>query len=137
PLFASAGEKEQIDYCEWSSNDRLICGLSFTAGRVRDIVGFDRLVTVGVDGKDLKTLSAAPSYDALGIMQDGGRIIDWQGDASGNAVLMTRQFVPSVTTGTNLAVSAEGLGVERVDPVTLRRQTIEPPRPTAREYISD
>lgn len=137
PLFASTGEKEQVDYCEWSSNDRLICGLSFTAGRVRDIVGFDRLVTVGADGKDLKTLSAAPSYDALGIMQDGGRIIDWQGDASGNAVLMTRQFVPSVTTGTNLAVSAQGLGVERVDPVTLRRQTIEQPRPTAREYISD
>ncbi len=136
-VLASAGDKEQIDYCQWSSNDRLICGASFTKGRVRDMVGFDRLVTVGADGKGLKVLSAAPSTDALDIMQDGGRIIDWQGDASGSAVLMTRQFVPEASTGTNLNVSDKGLGVERVDPATLRRARVERPRETAREYITD
>lgn len=136
-VLASAGDKEQIDYCQWSSNDRLICGASFTKGRVREMVAFDRLVTVGADGKNLKVLSAAPSADALGIMQDGGRIIDWQGDASGSAVLMTRQFVPEASTGTNINVSDKGLGVERVDPATLRRVRVERPRDTAREYITD
>lgn len=136
-VLASAGDKEQLDYCQWSSNDRLICGASFTKGRVRDMVAFDRLLTLGADGKDLKVLSARPSDDALSAMQDGGHIIDWRGDASGNAVLMTRQFVPSVSTGTNINGSDTGLGVERVDPATLRRATIERPRAEAREYITD
>lgn len=137
PLLASSGEKEQIDYCQWVSNDQLICGINFVQGRVRDMIGFDRLVTIGANGKNLKALSADPSSNALGIMQNGGRIIDWQGDADGTAVLMTRQFVPSPTTGSLVAPTAKGLGVERVDPVTLRRQTIETARPTAEEYIAD
>lgn len=136
-LIASNGEKEQLNSCQWASNDRLICGLSFTQGRVRDMVGFDRLVTISVDGKSAKVLSAAPSVNALGVMQDGGRIIDWQGDASGSAVLMTRQYVPSVSTGSHIDGSSEGLGVERVDPVTLRRVPVEKPRETAQEYITD
>uniref|UniRef100_UPI0035CB6455 alpha/beta hydrolase family protein n=1 Tax=uncultured Sphingomonas sp. TaxID=158754 RepID=UPI0035CB6455 len=136
-VVTSNGEKEQLDYCEWANNDRLVCGLSFTAGRVSDMIGFDRLITVGADGKDLKLLSARSSGDALGVMQNGGRIIDWQGNPAGGAVLMTRQFVPEYGTGTLTASTAEGLGVERVDPVTLRRTVIEQARGDAEEYITD
>nr|WP_277923318.1 S9 family peptidase [Sphingomonas sp. CARO-RG-8B-R24-01] len=136
-LLASSGEKEQVDYCEWANSNRLICGVSVTTGRIRDMIGFDRLVTVGADGKDMKMLSVHDSFQALGIMQNGGHVIDWQGDPTGNSVLMTRQFVPTADTGTHISGAAEGMGVERVDPVTLRRQTIEKPRETAKEYIAD
>ncbi|GGA51028.1 alpha/beta hydrolase family protein [Sphingomonas psychrolutea] len=137
PIVASNGEKEELQYCQWASNDRLICSLGFVSGRVTDMVGYGRLIAIGADGKNAKALSAHESGNALGIMQDGGHVIDWQGDATGNTVLMTRQFVPSLQTGTNISVSAEGLAVERVDPVSLRRQTIEVPRLTASEYIAD
>lgn len=136
-ILASSGEKERLDYCQWSSNSRLICGFSVTVGRVSGMLGFDRIVTLGADGKDMKLLSARTSLDSLGIMQDGGHVIDWQGDAKGDAVLMTRQYVPTADIDTHIPGEGEGMGVERVDPVTLRRQTIEKPRLTAREYIAD
>ncbi len=136
-VVASSGEKERLDYCQWSNNTRLICGFSVTVGRVSGMLGFDRIVTLGADGTDMKLLSARTSLDSLGIMQDGGHVIDWQGDASGSTVLMTRQYVPKADTGTHIAGEGEGMGVERIDPVTLRRQTVERPRPYAREYIAD
>lgn len=137
PLIASNGEKEDLEYCQWASSTQLICGFSFTDGSAGSIVGFARLVTIGADGKNLKLLSARSTHDDVGWMQDGGSVIDWQGDATGSAILMTRQFVPTLSTGTHVNESGEGLGVERVDPVTLRRRTVELPHLTAREYIAD
>ncbi|MET3824355.1 dienelactone hydrolase [Sphingomonas sp. PvP055] len=136
-VLASNGDKEHLDYCQWSDNSRLICGFSVVTGGVRDMLGFNRIVTLGADGKDLKLLSARTSMDASGPMQNGGRIIDWQGNAEGSTVLMTRQFLATTSTGALLAVENPGMGVEQVDPVTLRRQTVEKPRSTAREYIAD
>ncbi|MET3760927.1 S9 family peptidase [Sphingomonas sp. AAP5] len=136
-VFGSSGEKEQLDYCQWATNDRLVCGLRFTDGKVSDMVGFDRLITVQADGKNLKLLSARTSTDALGVMQNGGRIIDWQGDPSGATLLMTRQVVPEYSTGTHLNETDHGLAVERVDPATLRRSFVEPARADTEEYISD
>ncbi|WP_232283424.1 alpha/beta hydrolase family protein [Sphingomonas sp. PAMC 26617] len=136
-VVASSGEKEQLDYCQWSNNTQLICGLSITVGRVSGMLGFDRIVTLSADGKDMKLLSARTSLDSVGIMQDGGHVIDWQGDAKGDTVLMTRQYVAKSDTGTHIAGEGEGMGVERIDPVTLHRQTVERPRPIAREYIAD
>ena len=136
-VLASAGDKEQIDYCQWSNDTRLICGFSVIVGRVSDMLGFDRVVTLGADGKDMKLLSARTSLSSIGIMQHGGAIIDWQGDPTGDTVLMTRQYLATEETGTHISGEGEGLGVERVNPTTLRRQTVEKPRLTAREYIAD
>jgi dienelactone hydrolase len=136
-VFESTGEKEQLDYCQWATNDRLVCGLHFTAGRVTDMLGFDRLITVQADGQNLKLLSARTSTDALSVIQNGGRIIDWQGDPTGATLLMTRQVVPEYSTGTHLNETARGLAVERVDPATLRRSFVEPPRADTEEYIAD
>ena len=136
-VVGSTGDKEQLDYCQWSNDTRLICGFSVTVGRVSDMIGYDRVVTLGADGKDMKLLSARTSMNSIGIMQHGGGIIDWQGDATGNTVLMTRQYLETEGTGTHIAGEGQGMGVERVDPVTLRRQTVEKPRSFAREYIAD
>lgn len=136
-VLASSGEKEQIDHCQWSNNTRLVCGFSVIVGRVSEMLGFDRLVSLDATGKDMKLLSARTSLDSIGVMQHGGRIIDWQGDATGNSVLMTRQYLQTEDIATHITGEGQGIGVERVDPVTLRRQTVERPRPFAQEYIAD
>lgn len=136
-VLASGGDPEQIDYCHWATDSRLVCGISTSLGKRRDILGFTRLVTVNADGTGMKLLSARTSDDALELMQSGGSIIDWLADGTGGALLMTRQFVPEGSTGTNIAQTRSGIGVERVDPATLRRTIVLAPRIDAREYITD
>ncbi|SEN53486.1 Dipeptidyl aminopeptidase/acylaminoacyl peptidase [Sphingomonas gellani] len=139
-LFTSTGNPEQIDYCSWATNSRLVCGISTSIGKRRDIVGFTRLVTINADGTDLKMLSARAPDNGLQTLQNGGAIIDWLADdagAAGGALLMTRHFIPETSTGSIVVQTQSGLGVERVDPVTLRRTTVQMPRSEAREFITD
>ncbi len=132
PILASDGVTEQLDYCQWATNAQLICGLSFTRGKATDMMAFDRLITVAADGTGMKVLTARVSDATTGPMQNGGHVIDWQGDANGGTVLMTRQFVEETGSMTH-----PGIGVERVDPLTLRRKIVEPPKADAKEYITD
>jgi dipeptidyl aminopeptidase/acylaminoacyl peptidase len=123
--------------CVWSNNTRIVCtiyGISDDAGL---LLGYTRNVAVSADGTKIVNLSARTSPKALGIMQDGGTILDWDLPDQPGAVLMTRQFVPENTAGTHLAKTAEGLGVEAIDTVTLRRKTVESAKHGAVEYISD
>ncbi|WP_204272530.1 hypothetical protein, partial [Enterobacter hormaechei] len=50
---------------------------------------------------------------------------------------MTTMFVPEHSTGTHLANTREGMGVELVDTTTLKRRSVEQPRGNASEFISD
>ena len=103
-------------------------------------LGFTRLIGIDSDGKNLKIVSARDSQNALGYTNRGGSVIDWLGDDAGGAsgsVLMTRDYIPEQTTGTHLGSSREGFGVDRVDTVSLKRNTLESPKPDAAEYISD
>ena len=94
-------------------------------------------MSLNADGSDLKMLSARTPSRALRLDQNGGSLIDWQGDAAGGTVLMTRDHIPEETTGSHIAKSRSGLGVDRVDTSSLRRQAVEPPSATAVEYITD
>ena len=134
-IAASDGVEGQLEYCDWASNSQLICDFGFTTGKGSDMLAFDRLVTIGADGTGMKMLTAPIGGDLTGPMQDGGHVIDWLGDASGSTVLMTRQFVPeSGVTGNQ---TKTGLGVERVDPVSLHRTLVEPAKSDAKEYVTD
>ncbi|MET3711281.1 acetyl esterase/lipase [Sphingomonas trueperi] len=135
-ILGSTGNPERLRNCRWASDTRIVCNL-FMIQKLAEKLPFTRMVTVNSDGTDLKVLSSRESINALDIMQSGGSIVDWGPDGSNGSVLMTRQFVPEFSTGTHIASSQEGLGVELVDATTLRRKTIENPRPGAREYISD
>ncbi len=136
-LTSSSGRPERLNRCSWASDTRLICSIYTTRGAKRDILGFDRLVAINSDGSNLKMLSAPTSSNALDLVQGGGQVIDWYGDAQGSSILMTRQIVPEYSTGTHLAESKSGYAVERVDPVTFKRTVIEVPNDQAQEYISD
>lgn len=135
-VLRATGDPEQIRSCRWASGTRIICNI-YMIRQFEQKLSFTRMVSLNADGSDLKMLSSRESANALGIMQRGGDVIDWGPDGSNGSVLMTRDFVPEFSTGTTLANTREGLGVELVDATTLKRRSIELPRRNASEYISD
>ncbi len=137
PVLSSSGSPDRVDRCDWATDTRLVCSVFVINGKGRDAIPFTRMLTLNADGSDMKLLTAHTSTNALQIMQSGGQVIDWLGESGAGALLMTRQFVPEEQVGTYLAQSKQGLGVERVDPVSLRRTLVEVPNPIAREYITD
>lgn len=135
-VLRSTGDPDELTNCHWASATRIICNVYMIQQLDRKI-GFTRMVSLNSDGSDLKVLSSRDSSTALGLVQWGGSVIDWGPDGSNGSVLMTRSFVPEYSTGTHLASSKEGLGVELVDATTLKRKAVEAPRRDAAEYISD
>ncbi len=137
PILNSPGEGERLTGCHWSTNTRLVCNMYMTASDGLDRLGYTRAIAIDSDGQRMKLLSARTNSRSLGIMQNGGNVIDWTADGAEGSALMTRAFVPESSTGTLLASSADGLGVERIDTASLRRSTVESARADAVEYISD
>jgi len=136
-IVTSSGDPDELKSCHWSTATRLVCQIKITTdvnGRGR--LSYWRVIALNADGTGLKLLSARSSDRALGVSQDGGSVIDWGGDGRGSA-LMTRVFIPEAATGTLIADSREGLGVDLVDTNTLARKTVEQPRTGAVDYISD
>jgi len=137
PILHSSGNPDRLSYCRWSTDTRLVCGIYMILPSDIGTIGFTRLIAIDSDGKNLKLLSARDSANALGFTNRGGNVIDWLADDSGGAVLMTRDYIPEMTTGTKLAETRSGFGVDRVDTVNLKRSVVESPKLEAAEYISD
>jgi dienelactone hydrolase len=135
-IVSSSGDPDRLLNCGWSTNTRLICRIVMSDNYDGRRMNFYRIIAVDSDGKNIKLLSAQTNSRSLGVAQDSGRLIDWGGNGEGTA-LMTRVYVPEQTTGTHMADSKEGLGVELVNTTTLERKQIEAPRDGAADYISD
>ena len=135
-ILTSSGSPDQLTDCHWSTDTRLICDVYMILETGQGKLGFTRVIALNADGSGLKVLSAQTNDRSLGMMQNGGELIDWGGNGTGSA-LMTRQFIPESSTGTWIASSSSGLGVELVDTTTLSRKTIESARGGAVDYISD
>lgn len=136
-ILDSDGDPERLTGCDWANDDRLICSIYTVVGKGVDALGFTRTIAINRDGKEMKVVTAREGSDALEVMQNGGSVIDWFGDAEGNALLMTRQFVETSSTGSTIGSNRPGLGVERIDPTTLKRTVIERGNGLAVEYITD
>jgi len=136
-VVTSSGDPERLTSCTWSSNTRLACRIFLISTGSGDKLGFARMVSIDSDGSNTKILSARAGSYALGIDQNGGSVIDWAGKDGTGKALMTRVFVPEMTTGSMARESRQGLAVEEVDTTTLRRRVVEEPRRDAVEYISD
>ncbi len=138
-ILSSSGNPDKLSECHWSTNVRLVCQIYFVLNDGSDNRGFIRMVALDADGKNLKMISARTNLRATYVAGNGGGVIDWlgDGDKNGNTILMTRAFVPEDTAGTLLSNQREGLGVERVDTMTLQRGIVEKPRGDAAEFYSD
>lgn len=137
PVMRSTGSPDRLKFCRWTTNTRLICGVYFIAYDGDSNTSFSRLVSVNSDGSDLKVLTARTGENALQANYRGGEVIDWQVDGDEGKVLMTRQWIPEVTTGSTIGQDRSGLGVELVDTRSLSRRMVEVPRDTSVAYISD
>jgi dipeptidyl aminopeptidase/acylaminoacyl peptidase len=135
-ILRSSGKPDRLTECHWASNSRIVCDI-FMIQQDAVKLAFTRLISLNLDGSDLKILTASNTARSLGVAQSGGDIIDWGPEGANGSLVMTRQFIPENTTGTHLASSREGLGIELVDATSLRRKTLEQPKASAVEYISD
>lgn len=135
--IASNGSPESLYWCKFASDTQLVCQYGGNVAVENQLVGFSRLVTVGVDGKNLKSLGQRASYYDAGMRQFDGAILDWSADGSGS-VLMERNYVPEQgRTGSNIARTKEGLGVDRVDLATMKTTVVEPPNRLISGYMTD
>ncbi|KTT96005.1 peptidase S9 [Sphingomonas yabuuchiae] len=137
-VLSATGRPDQISSCNWSTPKRLICNISTLMMSNGMRLRFSRVVSLNSDGSDLKQLSGETRDSVYGPAQFGGGVIDLLGDdGAGGSVLMTRVHGTQSQTGTLLAATVAGLGVERVDTTTLRRQAVERPNGHADQYITD
>lgn len=135
-ILTSDAEPSRLTDCNWVSNTRLICeyfGIFKDSGK---LLGFTRLIAVNDDGKEIKSLANRSTARSLGLNQFSGSVIGWPSDDTGD-VLMTRQYIPENTIDTKLASSKEGLGVDRVNTLTLKSSRISVPIKNASEYLAD
>ena len=136
-ILKTSGDPERLTSCQWTTSDRLICQVFYIASEAIGPVGYTRIIGINADGSGLKLLTERPSALALGSTYGGGSVIDLTGDGTSGSILMMRSFVPESSTGTHLARTRAGLGVDSVDSVSAAHRNVEPARASAVDYISD
>lgn len=136
-VMRAPADKGMLSGCNWSTQSRLVCSMRYVVRDVDYLLGFSRNLAIDADGGRPALLTMRDSLRALGVMQFGGEILDLDVGNKPGVVLMSRQFVPEFTTGSRVASDAEGLGVEEVDTITLKRTVVENARFDAADYITD
>jgi len=135
--ITAPGDPETLYWCQFATDTQLVCQYGGNLNMTGQIIGFTRLITVGVDGKGLKQLGQKQSFYDNGLRQFDGKILDWLPGDSGS-VLMAREYVPEAgRTGSNIVRNREGIGVDRIDLASLKSSGIEPPDRSASGYMTD
>ena len=137
PFLKSGQGREKLRWCAFVTDQRLVCRYTAIMEDAGQLLGFQRLIAINSDGSAIRRLGERSSlYDASS-RQYEGEILDWL-PGSGGSVLMARQYVPEVGKGpTRLARSRSGVGVDRVDTLTLKVTPVERPRSEVSGYMSD
>lgn len=136
-IAASDGNPERVSECRWASSTRLLCTIYGVIRLPEGLIVSTRLAAIDHDGKNMKVLNhTRGTGDQLGYATFGGSVIDWNPGVDGQ-VMMIRQYVPEATTGTRLAQTEEGIGVDLVDAMTLRARSVEKPSADAAEFLTD
>ena len=136
PALISSGDPDRISSCSWVSEQRLACRLHILVKGAIEIMEGSRLVAVDADGTNTRLLSNHERTDDLGMVLGGDDVVDWLTGQDGS-VMLSRVYVPSERIGSNLKDTRSGYGVDRIDTRSLQVKEIEPPKPSAAEYISD
>ena len=132
----ASGDPENLQWCNWVSNERMACQLGGIEKNSGDLYGFTRLIAINSDGSNAVLLSKRHDFTAIGLSLSGGRIIDWLPQED-NSVLMTRYHLEEVRIGSRVGNRDEGLAVERIDTITGKTKFIERPVQEGVEFITD
>ncbi len=136
-VLNAANPGEELRWCRWASETRLMCQLYVAVNRGDVLLGATRYVIVRNDGTGQGYVSSGLSRQSQSGLQDGGSVLDWDIAGKPGHVLMTRTFVPSSMVGSNIERRREGLGVEDVDLESGKRELVEAPHNGAVRYITD
>ncbi len=135
-ITRSAGKPDRLSWCNFVSNDRLVCRMRSVVEHEGMRLGMSRLLSLNADGSDAKQLGQRSSFYDTRLRQFDGDVLDWlPGD--GNGVLMARQYVPESRTSTRMVRRTDGLGIDRVDVRTLKTSVVEVADRDAAHFISD
>jgi dipeptidyl aminopeptidase/acylaminoacyl peptidase len=133
----SDGNPQRLRSCSFVTNQRLVCEVGGMGTRDGLLVPFSRLISVDIDGRDMKQLGQRESFFDARVRQFDGEIIDWLPGEDG-VVLMSRELIPEAgRTGSHIARTANGLAVDRVNVRTLSTDRVEAPNRSAIGYITD
>ena len=135
PITYSDNKPQSLSSCTWSDVDRLVCSTYGLAIIYNRRVSFTRLFGIDADGKNIKALAAPLPNNPQRPNQYDGEVIDGL-DLKGR-VLMARDHIPGQSTGTLVAGTADGIGVDLVDTRTNSARLVERSRPNATGYLTD
>ena len=130
------GKPDRVRWCRWASNTRLLCSVY---GIISDpgLATISRIIAMNADGSNVEVLQHTRGSGGLTESNNfGGAVIDWNPGTDGH-VLMVRQYVPETTTGTRLAQTKRGNGVDLVDTTSFKIRNVEQPAEDAIEFITD
>lgn len=137
PILKSNADPEALYWCKFASDTQLICKYGGGTYLNSDLIGFTRLITMDVNGQNVRQLGQPSHFIEEGVRQFDGEILDWLPGDQGS-VLMARNYVRERgTTGTRFVDSRDGLGVDRIDLSTQKPTEVEPPRLLAAGYMTD
>lgn len=136
PLM-SRGDPEDLSWCAFATDERLVCRYSGNLPVDGVLVGFSRTVTVKTDGTDLKMLGQNQSFYDESIRQSDGYILDWLPD-DGGSILMARTYIPEAgRTGSKISRTKNGLGVDKISLATMKSSIVEHPDRLASGFMTD
>ena len=92
-ILGSKDSRESLDWCQFASDDYLVCRYSGNSRLEGELVPFSRMVVVSADGGNMRQLGQKASEKDAGLRQFDGRVVDWLPQQAG-AVLMARNYVP-------------------------------------------
>lgn len=136
-ILGNSEANTDIDYCDWATEEYLVCSTSVINDESGLLVGYDRLLSVSAVTGKVQMLTQRTSSRALRTAQDGGSVVALDIRGEDNQILMTRQWVPENNANSRLGNSREGLGVDRIDVVTGKRDAEIMPDEDASWYVAD
>lgn len=128
------GRPESLAWCNYSGPQRTVCSIVGNVTIMDDLAGFRRLLSMTPTGEDGKLLGRPQRVHDSTLHGSDASVLDWRGGRDGK-ILMARRYVP--TLDETMQDRREGLGVDLVDTVTLRSETVEPPNSSAQGYMTD
>ncbi|MCL6697849.1 S9 family peptidase [Sphingomonas sp. NSE70-1] len=136
-ILSAPGTPETLRWCRFGSETQIVCRYGGNLMVDGLLLGFGRLIRIGVDGTGLAQLGQRSSFYDAGVRQFDGQVLDWVTN-DGGSVLMAREYMKEAgRTGTRMSRSKRGLGVDRIDLLTLKSEEVEPPRPEYDDFVTD
>jgi hypothetical protein len=136
-ILEKAGNPEYLSWCRFVTDARLVCQSDGVTPVDTYLVPFSRLTAVNDDGTHAVSLGQSASEYDTRLRQFDGEIIDWLPNETG-AILMSREYVPEGgKLGTRQVRKTDGLGVDRIDVITMKTSRVEGANKLADAYFTD